>query len=65
VHLQGFSLAADHDVERAALLRYVRRLVDGRSSQQNLTPAIGLVMHFQASAATIYKTSKPCCWHCC
>ena len=52
--LQGFSLAADQDVERAALVRYVRRLIDTRSSQQNLTPAIGLVMHFQASAQTPY-----------
>ena len=66
--MQGFSLAAGRDVERAAAVRYVRRLVDGRSSQQNLTPAIGLVMHFQASAAVIPLHSHHhtlCCDACC
>ena len=44
---QGFSLTSGDDVDQPYILRYVRRLIDGQASQQNLTPAIGLIMHFQ------------------
>ena len=45
---QGVGLTADRDIDRTALMRYVQRLIDGRSSQQNLTPAVGLITQFQA-----------------
>ena len=49
---QGFGLKAAEDVDEPYVLRYVRRLIDGRASQQNLTPAIGLIMHFQVPLVT-------------
>ena len=58
--MQGFVWQQTGISSGAALLRYVQRLIDGRSSQQNLTPAIGLIMHFQASAfVSVLDCSAP------
>ena len=59
---QGFSLAAENDIEQPILLRYVRRLINGQASQQNLTPAIGLIMHFQVGPGKMRAfTRMPLC----
>ena len=49
---QGYDLLADEVGGPAGLAAYVGRLMDGTASQQNLTPAIGLITHFKVVAAT-------------